>query len=210
MKDSYADWDAAYVLGALSSTERHDYEDHVDGCADCAAALAELGMIPALLRLIPDEDGAAHLTSEAAPAPFVVPPGRRMPVKLLAAAAAVVLIGAVATGVVVARRGPTSSEQTVALSAVAASPLRATVSLTPEAWGTDVAMTCTYAGEYGARASYTLSVVGATGQRQVVSRWRAGPGDTTRTSGATDLARSAITRLELRDAQGRLLLEQSL
>jgi hypothetical protein len=39
-----------------------------------------------------------------------------------------------------------------------------------------------------------------------VSRWRAGPGETARTTGATDLAPSAISRVELRGADGTLLL----
>ena len=45
----YALWDAAYVLGSLSSTERHEYEAHLSSCPSCREAVAELTGMPALL-----------------------------------------------------------------------------------------------------------------------------------------------------------------
>lgn len=210
MRDAYADWDAAYVLGALSSAERREYEDHVDECPRCAAALAELGMLPGLLRLVPDQDASAYLVApeEATRVPAAAPPRRRIPARALALVAAVLIVAGVGTAVVLGRDAP--GERTVTLSAVTANPLQAAVSLTPESWGTEVAMTCTYAGEYGGRRAYALYVVDAAGHRQLVSRWQAGPGDTARTTGATDLAPAEIARVELRAGDGRLLLARSL
>lgn len=52
MTDSYVTWDAAYVLGSLSSEERRAYEAHLKTCASCRAAVAELSGIPALLGKI--------------------------------------------------------------------------------------------------------------------------------------------------------------
>ncbi|HWU20284.1 MAG TPA: hypothetical protein VN088_02080, partial [Nocardioides sp.] len=126
----------------------------------------------------------------------------------LALAAAVLLIAGVGAAVVLGRDAP--GERTVTLSAVTANPLHAAVSLTPEAWGTEVAMTCTYGGEYGGRQAYALYVVDAAGHRQLVSRWEAGPGDTARTTGATDLTPGEIARVELRAGDGRLLLAHAL
>jgi Putative zinc-finger len=45
----YAEWDAAYVLGALSRSERLEFEDHLDTCEKCRAAVAELSGLPGLL-----------------------------------------------------------------------------------------------------------------------------------------------------------------
>ncbi|MCU1442593.1 MAG: hypothetical protein JWQ59_743 [Cryobacterium sp.] len=48
-RDPYRDWDAAYVLGALSPEERREYEGHLAECRACSAAVAELAGIPGLL-----------------------------------------------------------------------------------------------------------------------------------------------------------------
>ena len=54
--DQYAQWDAAYVLGALVGAERAEYEEHLAGCAACRAAVAELAGLPGLLgQLSPAE-----------------------------------------------------------------------------------------------------------------------------------------------------------
>ena len=51
--DEYTDWDAAYVLGALAVAERREYEGHLEGCAGCRAAVAELAGMPGLLAQLP-------------------------------------------------------------------------------------------------------------------------------------------------------------
>ena len=40
--DTYREWDAAYVMGALSRTERREYEQHCAECEDCARDVAAL------------------------------------------------------------------------------------------------------------------------------------------------------------------------
>jgi hypothetical protein len=49
---AFADWDAAYVLGALSADDRHAYEDHLAGCELCRAAVGELAPLPGLLARV--------------------------------------------------------------------------------------------------------------------------------------------------------------
>lgn len=56
--EAFAEWDAAYVLGALSPDDRHAYEDHLAGCARCRTAVAELVPLPGLLSR------AAHASDE--------------------------------------------------------------------------------------------------------------------------------------------------
>jgi len=43
--------DAAYVLGALSPADRHAYEDHLRGCAECQVSVQRLAGLPGLLAL---------------------------------------------------------------------------------------------------------------------------------------------------------------
>jgi hypothetical protein len=63
--DQYAEWDAAYVLGALSPSDRRAYERHLAECAACRAAVAELAGMPGLLSTLT----AGHAEALVAEAP---------------------------------------------------------------------------------------------------------------------------------------------
>lgn len=76
--DAYADWDAAYVLGALSGPERVEYEAHLAGCPRCQAAVAELAGVPGLLAQVPP--GEALALDEAEGSEWPEPPPSLMPV----------------------------------------------------------------------------------------------------------------------------------
>src|ERR1700758_5482919 len=68
--DEYAMWDAAYVLGALSSAERREFESHMGTCKPCRDAVAEISGMPALLsRLDGDEVAQIDELGQAASAP---------------------------------------------------------------------------------------------------------------------------------------------
>ncbi|MFY9765074.1 MAG: zf-HC2 domain-containing protein, partial [Mycobacterium sp.] len=45
--DEYTMWDAAYVLGSLSSAERREFEAHMTDCPLCGSAVGELSGMPA-------------------------------------------------------------------------------------------------------------------------------------------------------------------
>ena len=38
----FAEWDAAYVIGALSPADRREFEAHLDSCERCMRAVAEI------------------------------------------------------------------------------------------------------------------------------------------------------------------------
>ncbi|MFD7310756.1 anti-sigma factor family protein [Promicromonospora sp. NPDC059942] len=84
--DRYAEWDAAYVLGALSPSDRRAYERHLAECAACRAAVAELAGLPGLLGTI--SPAHAQALVEEAPDPAVSPgPADVVPLTSLARAA---------------------------------------------------------------------------------------------------------------------------
>jgi hypothetical protein len=56
--DKFAQWDAAYVLGALSPAERREYEEHLASCPACQSAVSELAAIPGLLAQVSPGDAA--------------------------------------------------------------------------------------------------------------------------------------------------------
>ena len=70
----YAMWDAAYVLGSLSSVERLAYEAHLSFCPSCRGAVSELGGMPALLAQL-DREFVASI-DEGGNAWAVTPPLR--------------------------------------------------------------------------------------------------------------------------------------
>ena len=170
--DGYAQWDAAYVLGALTAAERAEYEDHLAGCARCRGAVAELAGMPGLLgQLSPAEAMAV----EAGSGPVTLasggdeydapPPSSLMPVLPLparrpqwlapvAAAAAALLIGGVGgyavseAGGVAAGSGPRTStlvNSRLAFAPVEDSPMTAVVDLVPRSEGTELRVECQYA-----------------------------------------------------------------
>jgi hypothetical protein len=56
--DKFAQWDAAYVLGALSPADRREYEEHLASCPACQAAVSELAGMPGLLAQVSPADAA--------------------------------------------------------------------------------------------------------------------------------------------------------
>jgi len=55
----YEMWDAAYVLDALSDTDRREFEMHMAGCSSCREAVAEFDAIAPMLSLLDDEPATA-------------------------------------------------------------------------------------------------------------------------------------------------------
>lgn len=218
----YAEWDAAYVLGALSAADRAEYEAHLSQCAECRAAIAEIAPMPGLLSRIAPERAESLLRSSDIEAPA---PEHRARVLSLAAArdrrrrrawiagtaaAAAIVIAAVAVPVVTAQLRPPST--TIALEQVIDAPLTASVSLTDVAWGTRIDMICDYGAEGDAPAdgwAYALVVVGDDGSESVLSTWRAHPGSTARLSAGTELAASDIAAVEIRAVDSGTVLMRS-
>ncbi|MBW4096306.1 MAG: hypothetical protein HIU81_13550 [Acidobacteria bacterium] len=108
--DSYALWDAAYVLGSLSTAERSEYEGHLAGCSACQRQVAELSGVPGLLALTHESevtDAGSSLGSDvgsvvSAPVPLYAGLAasvarRRRRFVLVGAAAAIFLTGATAS-----------------------------------------------------------------------------------------------------------------
>lgn len=206
----YLDWDAAYLLGSLSRDERLEYEAHRDGCERCQSALGRLASLPGLLGKLDPDEALAILDEGGRPLPLPGAAGRRsrLSVRVVVAglaAAAVVLLAALVP--VLSGQQATSGATNVTLSQTVPSPLSATVRLTRTPWGTRVDMTCTYAMTYGGSdQAYQLYVVDRSGRASLVSSWHAGPGDTARTTGSSDLSPSEISAVQVRDASGAVLL----
>ena len=228
--DRYALWDAAYVLGSLSGTERREFEAHLATCPRCSAAVAELSGIPALLaRLTADEVQA--LDDPATEAPPLRPEvldsliqkvewrrrrTRRLSVITLAAAAAVLAV-ALVIGILPGIRGQGGDTgqmaSAVTMSKVAQTPINATVTLTGFGWGTRIDMVCTY-GDYASRGDATtqnLSMVllGHNGTQDEIATWVGVNGATALPSGNTTMQKDQIKSVQLVDTDSRAVLLQT-
>lgn len=214
--DAYAEYDAAYVLGALSPEDRRDYESHLATCDDCARAVRELAGMPGLLARVPREE-----VEEPAPeVPLTLLPRlarevrrdrvrRRWAMGGVGAAAAALLAVAVAGGVAhVGTPSTTPAPVGTAMSQVAVTPLHASARLVGVAWGTRIELTCTYDTRYygNSNVSYALVVVDRTGHAEQVATWAAVPGKVSQVTAASATRSADIARVEVRTAAGTPVL----
>ncbi|WP_125778031.1 anti-sigma factor family protein [Antribacter gilvus] len=74
---AFADWDGAYVLGALTPADRRAFEEHLLTCERCRTAVAELAPLPGLLArtAAPEFGSVAGLGSAAGPRAAAGPDG---------------------------------------------------------------------------------------------------------------------------------------
>ena len=227
--DEYTMWDAAYVLGSLSSAERRAFEAQLAACPLCRNAVDELSGMPALLsRLDRNEvaainesdhtSGVQEISAELLPSLLATVRWRRRRTRLVtwtaAAAAAVVLSISVLVGV--AGLSPTSAPPQASASAlpmaqVGTTLLASTVSLSSQQWGTHIALkfVCT-APVYAHHDTLALVVVGRDGSQSRLATWVAIPGHTATPTGSisTPVDQIAAVQVVLAD-NGAVMLQRS-
>lgn len=169
--DLYRDWDAAYVLGALSPDERRAFERHLSDCPQCAAAVAELAGMPGVLGLLSADEAeaaadvadplrsGAHQPSDVQRLAARVRSDRRRTRRLVSAVAAVaaavlVVAGIALGGTLLAPRqddavpspAPSSSGPAgvLEMDPLASGSLTADLTVTEKKWGTLLAWECRY------------------------------------------------------------------
>lgn len=227
----YAMWDAAYVLGSLSPTERREFEAHMGTCKSCRQAVAEISGMPALLSRLDKHDVAAiDQTGGAAesPAPEMLTSlldevtTRRRRLRMLtwtAAAAAAVLL--VAGAFVALRTNPAAPAPEVSSSALAMAPvapttLSAQIRLTSHQWGTQIDMSCTYGPEPGEHDEGDVDqlgmvVVGRDGSQTRLATWIALTGVTASPTAATSMPIDQIAEVQVVSVDdGKVLLQRTL
>lgn len=225
----HAEWDGSYVLGALSPSERQDFERHLATCHDCARSVRELAGLPGLLSRV--DPVVLEPEPAVAPVPETLLPSlvkevtrsrrRRLYVTAGLAAAAVVAVGVVlvqgTTGDdnLPAATPPAATPSAPAgldMSPIGGAPVTASVAFTPVTWGTKLDLICSYeptSGEYQLprRVTYGLFVINRDGSTEQVGTWQALDGRTMRLSAATAARRADIASVEVRTTDGRPVLK---
>ncbi len=228
--DPYREWDAAYVLGALGPAERRAFEEHLAGCTACREAVTELAGMPGLLASLAPEQALALLDepSETAASADVVPfsalaasarrsRARRRSLALVAAGALVV--AGVAAGLTlgganpgdgtdvpgrVSSSGTVAEGTTVELEPVGATEVRATLTATPRAWGTQLEWSCSYPVRTGGPTydpsvpvGYELVLVHRDGGRTVAATWSASGAESRGLAAASAVPLTDVARVEI-------------
>ena len=230
--DRYATWDAAYVLGSLSSNERREYEAHLETCERCRSAVADISGVPALLAML-DLEAVRELDEETQDTPPLRPEvldsvldkvrWRRRRSRWLMSAAVGVAAALLAVGVVIAIRPeivglknstPQETVQALEMAKVSPTPINATISLTGYGWGTRIDMACTY-GDWGQRdappQNLGMVVVGRDGSHTQVATWLGLSGATALPSANTPMQKDEIAAVQLVSPDdGKVLLEKNL
>lgn len=215
MEDEFATYDAAYVLGALSPSDRRAYEEHLSECASCAEAVAELAGMPGLLSRVPISEVMADEPAEPVP-PSLLPRMANSIVRrrrrtrwitggsaLAAAAALIVLLVLVfIPGGSTTPTGGTNTKMT-ALVPIA---MKASVQIDNVAWGSKINLHCLYAPTTYMDRTYTLTITDKQRHTEQVASWVALPGKQTVIAGSTSMHRADIASIDIRGDSGRPLL----
>jgi hypothetical protein len=213
--DDLAEWDAAYVLGALSLEDRRAYESYLAANPPRAAELTELAGLPGILNAL-SRDEAVALTDLAGTAP--VERGdevaslaqaaakrqrrtrRTMLTAAVASAAALLIAGGVVGATVFSR--PTPPVETVAMQPMQPTPrggLTAQLAVTEKKWGTELNWACEYTKDWSRNvASYDIVVTTHDETQYVVGSWKPAGDEATGLSAATSIPKPQIRSVDIR------------
>lgn len=238
--DAYREWDAAYVLGALSPSERHEYEGHLATCPACAAEVASIAGLGGLLASVPRERALALLDEEPPDAgdgetggggddtvrqlaAATVKARRRARFRfgaLLAGTAAAAAAVALALGSLVDGNPDAQRGRVVVLQQTIPTAIEAQAEFVDEPWGTRIEIECSYARTdpvYPVRGGqpptweYGMYVTDSNGETSLVATWMGGPGTTMWPTGSTGLAPEEIRKVDIRLMKSRtVVLEATL
>jgi anti-sigma factor RsiW len=223
----------AYAMGLLEERDRREFEDHLAGCPACAAEVAELSPMAALLRGV-EFTGVEPAGAEGGePAAGREPEGgdvtdllrrrarqqrqRRRWQVALGAAAGIVLIGGIGVGIAAAPQNGPPAPPPLALTGQlhsATDPgtgVAGTVGLVAKAWGTQVTLDLS---KVHGPAECELVAVSRTGERRVVMGWLVtAPGDGVPghpahlvIRGSTSIPRGDLSRVNVDVVNGRTLV----
>ena len=226
-EDEFEHYDGAYVLGALSATDRHRFEAHLQNCDDCVERVAQLQGLPRLLELAPESaftgdrfvaEGSASGVDVGVPAgaPDLLPRlladvrvGRRRRrildvAGLLAVAAAVVALLAVLLTSGTSTDPDRAPAQARAMTNLVPIEMVASVQIVRHSSWDQVNLWCTYRAHESppSGGNYLAVAVDRAGRREVIGSWPVVPGQTAVIRTPTAFRAGQVASVEVTSAKG--------
>jgi hypothetical protein len=214
--DDLAEWDAAYVLGALSLEDRRTYENYLAANPARSAELTDLAGMPGILNALsrdeavaltdlagapPSQDRPDNISSLANAAAKRQQRSRRTWLATAVAVAAALAITGGVVGATVFPRSPAPA-QTVAMQAMQPTPrggLTAELAVTQKKWGTELNWACQYTKDWSRNVgSYDIVVTTHDGVQSAVGSWKPAGDEATGLSAATSIPTSQIRTVDIR------------
>jgi len=210
--DRYADWDGAYVLGALDPDDLAEYEAHLAACPQCRANVEDLR--PTVGRLAVAR--AAGLTDYAEPVPDTLLPGllrrashernrRRTVTAVLGGIVAACLVTLALVLWPGSGAGNTSDFQ--AMTALRPSPVSANGKLVAKAWGTEIDLQCRYNEPVDESFPYELRIIDKSGKYHDGGSWKLDAGREITFVGGTAVPLSNVKAVQITLLDGTPLLQ---
>jgi hypothetical protein len=212
--DEYADWDGAYVLGALDADDLAEFEAHLADCAECRSNVA--GLRPTV-GLLANARAAGFTGPTDEPVPDTLLPGllrraarernrRRTLVAVLGAAAAACLV---ALAVVVWPGSSTApgGSGPQAMRALRPSPVSATAVLVRKSWGTEIDLRCRYNEPVQETFPYMLRVIDKSGHFHNGGSWSLASGGDITFTGGTDVPLQDVKAVQITPLNGKPILQ---
>jgi hypothetical protein len=214
-EDNLAEWDAAYVLGALSLEDRRTYEDYLAANPTRAAELTELAGMPGILNALSRDEAVALTDLAGVPAerPDEVASlahaaakrqqrSRRTFLTASVASAAALLIAGGVVGATVFGQSSPPPVETVAMQPMQPGQregLTAQLAVTEKKWGTELHWACEYTKDWSRNVeSYDIVVTTDIGTQYVVGSWKPAGDEATGLSASMSIPKSQIRTVDIR------------
>jgi hypothetical protein len=214
--DNLAEWDAAYVLGALNLDDRRTFENYLAENPERSVEVDQLGGLPDILGVLsrdealaltdiedgpPVGDRADNVASLAAAAAKRHRRSRRTGLAvLIATAAALAIVGGVVGATVFGRT--TGSVQTLAMAPMQPGSrpgLTAELAVTEKKWGTELNWACEYTKDWSRDVeSYDIVVTTREGAQITVGSWRPAGDEATGLAASTSIPTPEIRSVDIR------------
>lgn len=211
-----AEWDAAYLLGALSAEEAAQYERYLAEATPHARS-REFDDLPAILDALSPQEALALIDDRPATGaqtgPAVEPTSlaaaaqrRRLRSRrtrwatAFASAAALLLVGGI-VGYSVVPREPSTGVELQAMAPGQREGVAASLALSDEPWGTRLDWQCRYTKPWATNVnSYDLVVTTKDGAESTVASWSPSGDEASNLAAATRIPKENIRSVMIREA----------